>query len=211
MTAVELGPAEDAVRAAEWLAGVLGLEAGDRVLEVGCGTGAHSVALASAGYAVTGVDSSAAALQTAAERARAARAHASFFEVDPPRMPFDDEFDATLSLWPGAFGAFGPDDTLVLKRMAEALVVGGRAVVTVPSGYNIARREGADSDLDLRAGTLHYLGRTVGVYTPRELALAAVGVGLVPEAVWGVGPDAYGRRKPRLRHSELLLVARRPG
>ncbi len=44
-----------------------------RVLDVGCGTGAHAIALASAGYLVTGVDRSVSMLEKA-HRAEAARA-----------------------------------------------------------------------------------------------------------------------------------------
>ncbi len=48
------------------------------------------------------------------------------------------------------------------------------------------------------------------VYTPRELRLLAIGVGLIPEEVWSVEPGGYAQRKPDLEHPELMVVARKP-
>nr|MBA3348963.1 hypothetical protein [Actinomycetota bacterium] len=48
-----------------------------------------------------------------------------------------------------------------------------------------------------------------GVYTPRELRLLALGVGLIPDAVWAVEAGGYARRAPDLDHPELMLLAHR--
>jgi hypothetical protein len=48
------------------------------------------------------------------------------------------------------------------------------------------------------------------VYTPRELRLLALGVGLVPEAVWSVEPGDFARRAPELDRSEFMLLAAKP-
>jgi hypothetical protein len=48
------------------------------------------------------------------------------------------------------------------------------------------------------------------VYTPRELRLLAIGVGLVPEEVWSVEPGDFAKRPPDLDHPEFMLVAKRP-
>ncbi|HYO60331.1 MAG TPA: methyltransferase domain-containing protein, partial [Actinomycetota bacterium] len=95
---------------------LLGLAPGSRVLDVGCGPGRHAVPLAQAGMAVTGVDVSQRFLEVAADAARAAGVGAAFFRVDARVMPFDDEFDAVLSICEGAFGLMAGDDSTVLKR-----------------------------------------------------------------------------------------------
>ena len=202
---------------------LLRLPAGARVLDVGCGPGRHAVRLAQAGLSITGVDVSRRFLEIAAEDARVAGVKASFFEVDARRMPFEDEFDAVVSLCQGGFGLMGKDDSVVLKRMAEALKPGGRLVMTAFSALFEARpaREGATFDIDhgvvhertqikTEAGAEELADMWTSVYTPRELRLLSIGTGLVPEQVWSVSPGDYARRKPDLEHPELMLVASKP-
>jgi hypothetical protein len=61
------------------------------------------------------------------------------------------------------------------------------------------------------AGAEHAVDLWTGVYTPRELRLLAIGVGLAPEHVWSVSPGDFARRAPDVDHHEFMLVARRPG
>ena len=206
-----------------FLLAVLGLPEGARILDVGCGPGRHAVALARAGLSVTGVDISERFLDIAADAARTAGVRAAFFEVDARQMPFDDEFDAVISLCQGAFGLMGRDDSLVLKRMAEAVRPGGRVVVTAFSALFEARHPRSGVSFDADAGLVHELAEITteagtsdrvdlwtGVYTPREFRLLALGVGLIPEKVWAVEPGGYARRLPDLEHPEFMLIARHP-
>lgn len=205
-----------------FLLDVLRLDPGARVLDVGCGPGRHAVPLAQAGMAVVGVDVSRRFLDLAAADARAAGVGAGFFQVDARQMPFDDEFDAVISICQGAFGLMGKDDALILRRMTEAVKPGGRVVVTAFSAYHAARYQ-TDASLDAdqgvvhevttvrdEAGAVHDVDLWTGVYTPRELRLLAIGVGLVPEHVWSVSPGDFARREPDIDHHEFMVVARRP-
>ena len=162
-------------------------------------------------------------LDIAADAARAAGVGASFFHVDARAMPFDDEFDAVISICEGAFGLMAGDDSTVLKRMAEALKPGGRVVVTAFSSLYEASHPRAGATFDADAGVVHELTTVkdeagadhevnlwTSVYTARELRLLALGVGLIPEAVWAVEPGAFAKDPPDLEHAELMLVARRP-
>ena len=117
-----------------FLLDLLALPQGARILDVGCGPGRHAVELAKAGLDVVGVDVSRRFLEIAAERCREAGVKASFFEVDARQMPFDDEFDAVISLCQGGFGLMGGDDDVVLRRIAEALKPRGSA-----RGYSVQR------------------------------------------------------------------------
>jgi SAM-dependent methyltransferase len=201
---------------------LLALEPGNRVLDVGCGPGRHSVALAQAGLAVTGVDVSARFLDIAAAKARDAGVSAAFFEIDARQMPFDDEFDAVISICQGGFGLMGEHDALLLKRIAEAARAGGRVVLTAFSALFEARHPRPEASFDADAGIVHEksvvkdegggdheVDLWTGVYTPRELRLLSIGCGLVPEAVWSVEPGDFARRPPDLEHPELMLVARK--
>jgi ubiquinone/menaquinone biosynthesis C-methylase UbiE len=202
---------------------LLQLPEGARVLDVGCGPGRHAIELAKAGLAVTGVDVSRRFLEIAAANARSAGVKASFFEVDARQMPFDDEFDAVISICQGGFGLMGNDDALVLRRMTESAKPGGRVVVTAFSALFEAAHARPDAHFDVDQGVVHEVSQIVteggtsdavdlwtSVFTPRELRLLAIGCGLIPEHVWSVEPGDFQRRAPDLEHPEFLLVARKP-
>jgi SAM-dependent methyltransferase len=208
----------------EFLLSLLALPPDARILDVGCGPGRHAVEFAKAGLKVTGVDVSRRLLDVAAERARAARVPAAFFEVDARQMPFEDEFDAVVSICQGGFGLMGDDDALVLRRMAEAVRPGGRVVLTAFSAYyEVATgRENATFDADKGIvyettavvdpdGAEHEVELWTNVYTPRELRLLAIGCGLAPETVWSVDPGGFERRTPGTESAEFMLVANKPG
>lgn len=202
---------------------LLDLAPGARILDVGCGPGRHAIEFATAGLAVTGVDISPRFLAMAADAARAAGVGASFFEVDARQMPFDDEFEAVVSVCQGGFGLMGKDDALILRRMAEAVKKNGLVVLTAFSSLFEAKNPRDKATLDPDTGIVHErttikdengadheVDLWTGVYTPRELRLLALGVGLVPEHIWSVEPGNFARRAPDLEHPEFLMVARKP-
>lgn len=210
----------------DFLQELLDLPGGARVLDVGCGPGRHAIPLTQAGLQVTGIDVSERFLEIARDRGNEldlGGERLALFHVDAREMPFDAEFDAVISICEGAFGLMGPDDTLVLRRMMEAARPGARVVLTTINAYCELQPDQIEGELDADKGIVHE--RTIiknpdggeretdlwiSVYTPRELRLLSVGVGLAPEHVWAVDPGDYARRPPDVSHSELMLVARRP-
>jgi ubiquinone/menaquinone biosynthesis C-methylase UbiE len=91
-----------------------------RLLDVGCGGGAHAAAFAEQGWTVSGVDLSPAQLELA--RARGVEV----VEADAAALPFEDEsFDAAVSI----FTHTDVDDfTAVVREAARVLRRGGRLV-----------------------------------------------------------------------------------
>ena len=69
-------------------------EGSGRLLDVGCGTGAHTAAFAERGWKVVGIDISADQLRMARERG------VEVLQADAAALPFEDaSFDAAISMW----------------------------------------------------------------------------------------------------------------
>ena len=103
----------------------LGLKPGDRILDVPCGSGRHSIALAARGYKATGVDIS----EEAITHARAASDQVDWHHADMRDLPDGLPFDAALCLG-NSFGYLGTDGTRTfLAALATAIRPGGGLVV----------------------------------------------------------------------------------
>lgn len=91
-----------------------------RLLDVGCGGGAHALAFAEHGWSVTGVDVSAAQLELARQRG------VDVVEADAAELPFEDaSFDAAVSLFTHTDVE---DFAAVLGEVARVLRPGGQLV-----------------------------------------------------------------------------------
>ena len=92
--------APDLEPAAEHVVELAGLHPGERVLDLGCGTGNAALLAARAGAAVTGIDPASRLLEIARERLAADGLDGSFVVGDAQALPFrDGEFDAVLSVF----------------------------------------------------------------------------------------------------------------
>jgi SAM-dependent methyltransferase len=209
----------------------LGLEPGQRVLDVGCGPGRHAHELGRRDIDVLGVDISERFIELAR---RDAPPGVMFERADARQLRYDAEFDAAISLCQGAFGLVGagpgttragsvdPDGD-VLAGMARAVRPGGAVVVSAFSSYFMLRHLEATDTFDADRGVNHEPtsvrsegGKELDVdlwtscFTPRELRLLADRAGLEVEALYSVTPGAYRPDPPDLDHPEFLLIARRP-
>jgi SAM-dependent methyltransferase len=100
-----------------------GVNAKQRVLDVGCGTGVAAVTAARRGAQVNGLDLSPVLLERAKENASIAQLEIDFREGDVENLPFNDsEFDCVLS----QFGhMFAPRPEIALSEMLRVLKPGG--------------------------------------------------------------------------------------
>ena len=210
-----------------FLVEVTGVQPADRLLDVGCGPGRHTLAFAALGVRADGVDISQTFVDLGTAAARDRGVPATFRRVDARTLDVDGEYDVVLSLCQGGFGllgraADGAADADVLTRMARALKPGGRLALSAFSAYFQLRHLESTDTFDAETGVNHEAtevkdaaGRSRAAdlwttcFTPRELRLLAERSGLVVDAVWSVTPGSYARNRPIGDLPEFLLLAHR--
>ena len=113
----------------------LGLQAGQSVLDVACGTGNLAIPAAKLGCIVTGADIATNLLEQARIRAAAEGVTAEFVEGDAEQLPFpSSSFDVVMSM----FGAmFAPRPEFVAKELLRVCKAGGLIAMAnwTPTGF----------------------------------------------------------------------------
>lgn len=128
-------------------------EGGD-LLDVPCGFGRHSVALAKAGYRAVGVDRSEVLLEEARRRAAGER-WPKLLHADYRKLPFGDEsFDAALNLFTSIGYLGDEDDTHVLSEIRRVLRPGARLVIETLHRDRLVRHSRERDWRSLGAGRL---------------------------------------------------------
>lgn len=124
------------------LLGLLTPQPGERILDVGCGTGQLTAEIAASGAEVTGIDSS----EEMIEQARRNIPHLRFEAQDVCRLPYREEFDAIFS---NAVLHWVTSASEAAASMSRALKPGGRLVIEM-GGHGNVREMLAASDCALR-------------------------------------------------------------
>lgn len=119
----------------------LGVRAGQRVIDIGCGAGRHSFELYRRGADVVAVDQDAPELKNvealfaamAEEGEAPSGASATTVVADALELPFpDDSFDFVIA---SEILEHIPEDTRAMRELTRILKPGGTAVVTVPRWF----------------------------------------------------------------------------
>jgi SAM-dependent methyltransferase len=210
----------------EFLVERLDLTAGARVLDLGCGPGRHSLALARRGFEVVGIDRSAEFVDLARAAAESEGVDARFLVADVrdlDRVRGQDAlgtFDTVICLCQGGFGLLGGrEDARLLAGFARALRRGGHMALTAFHVAFAVRFLDPGDSFDPATGVHHERAtlRDAGgaeqefdlwttCFTPRELRLMATAAGFTVESISGVAPGRYGGDRPTIEHPEILLV-----
>jgi 2-polyprenyl-6-hydroxyphenyl methylase/3-demethylubiquinone-9 3-methyltransferase len=179
---------------------------GARVLDVGCGGGILSEALARAGARVTGIDLAPRVLEVAR-----LHLHESGLSVDYRETSVED-LGAEM---PGAFDAVAcmellehvPDPASVIGACATLLKPGGRLFVSTlnrtPAAF-VAAIAGAEYALRLLPRGTHHYAQFI---RPSELAGALRAAGLQLEDLSGLGYNPFARRARIVRSTQVNYLA----
>ena len=215
----------------DFLLEVLQLPEDASILDVGCGTGRHSVELARRGYAVTGLDLSSEMLARAEAAARAAGVEVEWLHRDATDFVLDRRFDAVICLCEGSFGLLGQGDDpveqplAILHNIAACLKPGAVVLLTVLNAAKMLRKyqnedvaEGRFDPLSLvetypfppREG-LPPIEARERAFVGTELVLLCRLAGLEVLHLWGGTAGNWGRRPLDLDEYEIMVVARTAG
>jgi len=107
-----------------------------QILDVGCGTGRHSIELAKRGFSLTGIDLSESLLEKAREKAKQNGLKIDFFRHDARHIPFENRFDAAIMLCEGAFPLMETDEMNfeILRNVTKALKAKSKLIFTTLNG-----------------------------------------------------------------------------
>ncbi|MBN2689464.1 MAG: class I SAM-dependent methyltransferase [Gammaproteobacteria bacterium] len=106
------------------------------IIDVGCGTGRHTIELTTRGYNVIGIDLSESQLKHAKEKAKAKNLQIDFAKHDARNLPFNNQFDLAIMLCEGSFPLMETDEMNyeILKNIAAALKPNGKFIFTTLNG-----------------------------------------------------------------------------
>jgi len=107
-----------------------------KILDIGCGTGRHSIELAKRGYNVTGIDLSECMLEMAKQKAKEAKVKVEFIKADARYLKFEKEFDLALIICEGGFCLMETDEMnyMVLQSASRSLKQEGKLILNTLNG-----------------------------------------------------------------------------
>jgi 2-polyprenyl-3-methyl-5-hydroxy-6-metoxy-1,4-benzoquinol methylase len=143
-----------------------------KILDVGCGTGRHSIELTKRGYNITGIDLSESMLQKARDKAKENNLDIKFIKHDARKLPFNKDFDVAIMLCEGGFPLMETDEMNfeILKNIAKSLQDEGKFIFTTLNGlfplYHSVEKFLAEESKD---GNATYRSNSFDLMTFRDL------------------------------------------
>ena len=215
----------------EFIIRELGLAPGDRVLDVGCGTGRHSIPLALRGMNITGLDLSEGMLAEARKYAGSKNARLELVQADASQFSFPEEFDHAICLCEGAVGLLGSDedagkrDLAVLQNISSSLKPGGKLLMTILNGLKKIRehsREDVENGIfdpihlvTLEKMLIHSSGKQKEItvrekgFTAGEISLLMNFAGMEILHLWGGTAGNWNKQELDMDEYEIMVIARK--
>jgi 2-polyprenyl-3-methyl-5-hydroxy-6-metoxy-1,4-benzoquinol methylase len=107
-----------------------------KIIDIGCGTGRHSIELSKREYSITGIDLSETQLARARGKAITNHLKIDFQKQDARDLPFNAEFDVAIMLCEGGFPLMETDEMNfeILKNVTKSLKTRGKFIFTTLNG-----------------------------------------------------------------------------
>jgi len=200
------------------------------ILDVGCGTGRHSIELARRGYKMTGLDLSPGMLAEAKKAATEAGVQVEWIEADATRFEMERKYDVVLCLCEGSFGLLNISDDpakhelSILRSINRALKPRGRFILTALNALKMIRQFSKEDiarglfdpleiiethAMELESGG-EIMVRERG-FTAAQLRLMLEMTGFSVEHTWGGTAGNWGHRQLDPDEFELMVVSRKSG
>lgn len=131
-----MGWVEETQNQVDFLVSALGINGNERILDLGCGFGRHSIELAKRGCSVVGIDITKDYIDEAKKNALANNLSAEFFHSDIRDIEFHDEFDFVINMADGVIGYLENDEEnrKIFIQASKALRKGGKQLIDVGNG-----------------------------------------------------------------------------
>jgi len=206
------------------------------ILDIGCGTGRHSLELARRGYRVTGIDLSVSMISRAKSLAADENLDIKFFVRDARRINFHASFDLAIMICEGAFPLMETDEMnfSIIKNAYSSLKPEGKFIFTTLNGLfplfhsvkdfvNSGSEKGKSTDnkFDLITFRDHSLYETKDdkgkkkvitcderYYVPSEITWLLKSAGFRESQIFGCKLGAFSRNdKLTTEDFEMLVIA----
>ncbi|MBT9151284.1 MAG: hypothetical protein DDT40_01472 [candidate division WS2 bacterium] len=142
-----------------------------RIIDIGCGTGRHSIELTKRGYSVIGIDLSESQLKKAREKAELNNLKIDFVKHDARNLPFENQFDVGIMLCEGGFPLMETDEMNfdILRNITRSLKSSAKIIFTTLNGifplyYSIDNFHGTGNN----AEGAHYKSDSFDLMTLRD-------------------------------------------
>jgi len=133
-------PQKRTLKEVDFIIKASGIKNGDRILDVPCGVGRHSLLLAKKGFRVVSVDFSKEYLYDAIKQAKKLKLkNIEFIRNDMRNIDFEGDFDLVINMFT-SFGYFDDRDNFnFLKKVHRALKKDGKFIIDVKNGVFIRK------------------------------------------------------------------------
>jgi 2-polyprenyl-3-methyl-5-hydroxy-6-metoxy-1,4-benzoquinol methylase len=210
------------------------------ILDVGCGTGRHSIELARRGYKVTGIDLSESQLAKARENAAKAKVEIDFSKQDARDFNFHETYDVAIMLCEGSFPLMETDEMnfAILQNISNSLKPGGKLIFTTLNGlfplFHSVKDFMSAKDVNSKIKPLTFdlmtfrdfseytipdddgIPRTMlcneRYYVPSEITWLLKSIGYRNIGIFGCNVGEYSRETIlKTDHFEMLVIAEKTG